>query len=51
LAFGPSIRGGSRCVGNVDIALLAANRRLTMEDARQGGQNLTPSRRDAKDSE
>jgi hypothetical protein len=31
LVFGASIRAGSRRVGNIDIALLAANRRLTIE--------------------
>jgi hypothetical protein len=30
LVFGASIRPGSRRIGNLDIALLAANRRLTI---------------------
>jgi phage terminase large subunit-like protein len=49
LVYGASIGAGSRRIGNMDIALLAANRRLIIEGRtlrRQGGQKI--SRQDAK---
>jgi hypothetical protein len=55
LVSGASIRAGSRRVGNIDVALLAANCRLNIgalrhresrTPGRQGGQKI--SRQDAK---
>src|SRR3981081_3482091 len=58
LVSGASIRAGSRRVGNIDVALLAANCRLNIgalrhRESRTPGwtEDLTPRRKDAKDAE